>query len=104
MMPISGPRFIKDAHGSGRAVYAWTVNDQDIMRWFIKHEVDGIITDDVEKLVDTRAAWEAGHRKIKISIRNHMWTVWVWILSMLFGAFIRRRMDRARELKGKRSQ
>ena len=103
-MPISGPRFIEDAHRSGRAVYAWTVNDQDMMKWFIKHGVDGIITDDVGKLVDTRAAWEAGHRKIKISLRNHLFTIWVWILSSLFGVLIRRRMDRAGGLKGKHRQ
>ena len=104
MVPISGPRFIKEAHRNGRAVYAWTVNDKDQMKWLIKHEVDGIITDDVEKLVDARTAWEAGHRKIKVSISHYLFTIWFWILSSLFGFLLQRRLDRARGLKGKRSQ
>jgi phosphatidylglycerol phospholipase C len=92
MMPHSGPGFIKDAHAQARAVFTWTVNDESAMKWSMKHQVDGIITDDVEKLVRVKEAWEKGDRKVSISLRSYIFVGWVWALSMIIGAFLRYRM------------
>ena len=37
--------FIADAHGSGLAVHAWTINDRPTMEQLIEWGVDGIMTD-----------------------------------------------------------
>lgn len=39
-------RFVRRAHGAGRLVYAWTVNDPFAMSAMMSRGVDGIITDD----------------------------------------------------------
>ena len=93
MMPISGPRFIRDAHKNGREVYAWTVNDEGTMKWCMKHQVDAILTDDVEKLVKVQIAWQRGDRQFHIKSRTWAFSIWVWLLSSLLGVLIRRRLD-----------
>ncbi|WP_436668090.1 glycerophosphodiester phosphodiesterase [Latilactobacillus sakei] len=42
--------FIDQAHAKKQAVYAWTVNDSDVMQRFLLTEVDGIITDNLSDL------------------------------------------------------
>ena len=99
MMPISGPRFIRSAHLNGREVYAWTVNDEDTMKWCMKHQVDAILTDDVGKLVKVQAGWENGDRQYHIKLRTWAFSIWVWLLSSLLGVLIRRKLDNPRRRK-----
>lgn len=93
MMPISGPRFISNAHMNGREVYAWNVNDEDTMKWCMKHQVDAILTDNVENLVKVQTAWQEGDHQFHIKFQSWAFTIWVWILSSVLGALIRRRLD-----------
>ncbi len=44
--------FIKLSHKNGLRVHAWTVNDKEVMRKFVRMGIDGIITDDIEALKD----------------------------------------------------
>lgn len=48
--PIGG-NFIRKAKSLNREVFAWTVNDENRMRWCIRKELDGIITDDPKKFL-----------------------------------------------------
>ena len=80
-----GPRFVVDAHAQARAVYAWTVNDEQNMRWCIEHGLDGVITDDVTKFVGVREAWKKGRREVNVSWRSYVFAVWIWILTMTIG-------------------
>ena len=89
MMPFTGLRFIADAHAQGRAVYAWTVNDEQNMRWFMEHGVDGVITDDVKKLKDVRDARERGDRRVEVPLRSWIFVVWIWILTTIIGGGLR---------------
>ena len=41
---IVSPRFVRAAHRAGRAVYVWTVDDEEEMKTFIAWGVDGIYT------------------------------------------------------------
>ncbi|KGB14066.1 glycerophosphodiester phosphodiesterase [Latilactobacillus sakei] len=47
--------FINQAHAGNQAVYAWTVNDPDVMQRLLLTEVDGIITDNLSDLKDVVA-------------------------------------------------
>ncbi|RJE20458.1 glycerophosphoryl diester phosphodiesterase, partial [Aspergillus sclerotialis] len=40
-----GRGFLEEAKGKGRAVYAWTVNERNLMGWCVRKGVDGIVTD-----------------------------------------------------------
>jgi hypothetical protein len=51
-MGPNGHRFLRDAHAANRAVYVWTVNDANMMRWSIRRGVDGVLTDDPKKFLD----------------------------------------------------
>ncbi|MDR0922227.1 MAG: glycerophosphodiester phosphodiesterase [Lactobacillales bacterium] len=42
--------FVDAAHGEGKEVYAWTVNDADSIERMRSYGVDGIITDDVQRV------------------------------------------------------
>jgi len=46
------PRLVKEAHRRGIAVYPWVVNIQDLWETFLEIGVDGIITDEFERLLE----------------------------------------------------
>jgi glycerophosphoryl diester phosphodiesterase len=46
-MPVATPKVVRTARAAGIAVHLWTINDVDIARTWLKHGVDGIITDDL---------------------------------------------------------
>lgn len=89
MVPLAGPRFIADAHAEDRPVYAWTVNDEETMRWLIEHCVDGVITDDPEKFSEAREAWEKGQRQVNVHLRSWIFIVWVWVLTTIVGQWFK---------------
>jgi phosphatidylglycerol phospholipase C len=41
-----GQNFLRDVRAAGRDVFVWTVNKPNGMRWSIRNEVDGVLTDD----------------------------------------------------------
>lgn len=47
-----GARFLRRARELGRAVFVWTVNDEEWMEWSVRKEVDGVITDDPKLFLD----------------------------------------------------
>ena len=99
-MPFIGPQFIADAHAQARAVYAWTVNDEQNMRWCIEHGVDGVVTDDVKNFIDVREAWEKGRREVSVSLASYVFIVWVWTLTMTVGWWFR--FNRERKIEKRR--
>ncbi|EQL33157.1 glycerophosphoryl diester phosphodiesterase, variant 3 [Blastomyces dermatitidis ER-3] len=50
LMGPGGARFLADAQAAGQHVFAWTVNEEALMRWCVRHGLDGVVTDDVEVL------------------------------------------------------
>lgn len=49
---LANERMVRDAHRKNLAVYFWTVNDPEIMKYLIEIGVDGIITDRPDILSD----------------------------------------------------
>lgn len=48
--PLGGC-FLREVKSKGRKMFVWTVNAEDMMRWSIRKEVDGVITDDPKKFL-----------------------------------------------------
>lgn len=92
-----GASFVKEAQQQhGRQMVAWTVNKKGIMRWCIKHGLDGVITDDPKLFLQVRDATAIAEKKkpwLTLSIlemihvvRIYIWiTVAAWIFRKRFG-------------------
>lgn len=48
----AGGRFMRAARREGRAVFVWTVNEEEWMEWGVRKGVDGVITDDPKLFLD----------------------------------------------------
>jgi phosphatidylglycerol phospholipase C len=59
LMGPLGRGFLEEARAAQHKVYLWTVNAPNLMRWGIRHGVQGIITDDPALYGRVREAWEA---------------------------------------------
>ncbi|OQE19066.1 hypothetical protein PENSTE_c016G06514 [Penicillium steckii] len=55
-----GRGFLEEARAAHRRVYVWTVNAPNLMRWCLRHEVDGVITDEPSHYRQVREEWEQG--------------------------------------------
>ena len=85
ILPFFGAGFIRDAKAQGRPLYVWTVNEQDIMKWCIKEELDGVITDDPKRFLEVCDEWEQGKREINISWGQWMMIAWINLMVLVFG-------------------
>ena len=86
--PLMGPRgtnFIREAKAAERPIFVWTVNKANMMKWNIRKEMDGVITDDPKKFLEICEEWDAegvdtGH----VGLRDWMTIVFFWIMAALF--------------------
>jgi hypothetical protein len=83
LMTPWGRALVYKAQRERRAVYAWTVNDESRMRWFIRHGLDGVITDDPKLFLEVRNSWHEGTRD-GLSIMTRLDLVRVNFFSLLF--------------------
>ena len=59
-LTIVDRRFVRAAHSRGMPVHVWTINDEEEMNRFLDVGVDGIVTDEAERLKEalvSRAMW-----------------------------------------------
>ena len=85
MLPLFGARFMREAKAKGRPLYVWTVNEEDMMRWSIEHDLDGVITDDPKRFLEVCDEWEQGKREINISWGQWMIIAWTNLMVLVFG-------------------
>ncbi|KAL8650395.1 MAG: hypothetical protein Q9210_003849 [Variospora velana] len=79
-----GSRFIRNVRAAGRPMFHWTVNDDDFMRWSIKHEADGVITDDPKRFLEVCDEWEEGRRGIHFDRSQWMAILYFNFMIVLF--------------------
>ncbi|KAL8827571.1 MAG: hypothetical protein Q9170_006965 [Blastenia crenularia] len=79
-----GSRFIRDVRAAGRPMFHWTVNEDDFMRWSIKHEADGVITDDPKRFLEVCDEWEHGKRDIHFNKNQWFSIIWTNFMIMAF--------------------
>ena len=85
MLPYFGARFIRDVKAKGRPLYVWTVNEPEMMRWCIKRELDGVITDDPKRFLEVCDEWERGKRDVDTSWGQWMMIAWTNFMVLIFG-------------------
>ena len=99
LLPIliapGGKKFLRQAREQKRQVLAWTVNDEDKMKWCIRRQLDGVITDDPKKYLEVVAKFDPDAEPegmIPISWKGvwEVFRIWAWISVMLF--FFKRRL------------
>jgi phosphatidylglycerol phospholipase C len=71
LMGPFGCAFIRKAKMLNREIFAWTVNKEKNMRWCIRRELDGVITDDPKKFLEVCDDYVAhAGRKERFSMRE----------------------------------
>ena len=56
------------------------------MKWSIKKEFDGVITDDPKQFLEVCDEWEQGMREIEVSWGQRMGIAWINFMVIIFGA------------------
>ncbi|KAL8670937.1 MAG: hypothetical protein Q9168_004552 [Polycauliona sp. 1 TL-2023] len=80
-----GSRFIRDAKAAGRPLFFWTVNDDNHMRWSIKHGADGVITDNPKRFLEVCEEWEHGKRDVHFTRKQWFQIIWFSLMNIIFG-------------------
>lgn len=96
-----GRGFLEEARAARRKVFLWTVNAPNLMRWGIRHGVQGIITDDPALYGRVCQAWEGEKSgkgvedpelvvdQLRFGQRVQIWLVAAFVV--LFGWIIRQK-------------
>ena len=100
-VPLMGPigsAFIRKAKMLNREIFAWTVNDEKKMRWCIRRELDGVITDDPKKFLDVCEDYMAdGERIERFSVKEvaHMLRIhlFLFVVTIIFKVKFGYRLD-----------
>lgn len=71
----NGKKFLQEVKNANRPIFVWTVNEPVWMKWSIKNEVDGVVTDDPKKYLEVCDEYDG--RKLKVPFR--LWWMAVWI-------------------------
>lgn len=71
-----------------RSILLWTVNEESWMKWSIRQEVDGVITDDPKKYLEVCKSYN------KLEKLRHSWEswkaiFWMHMMALVFGLAFR---------------
>ncbi|KAJ5769761.1 uncharacterized protein N7511_001812 [Penicillium nucicola] len=102
-MALMGPLgrgFLEEAQAARRRVYVWTVNAPNLMRWCIRHKIDGVISDEPGRFRQVCAEWEKEQSgglglpdpkldRITLRQRVEMYAVTVYVV--VFGWLVKRK-------------
>lgn len=98
LMGPLGRGFLQEAFAAQRKVYLWTVNEPNLMRWGIRHGVDGIITDDPALYRQVCEEWEKEQKDgisdsnlDRLTVGQRIRVTMVTLFVMAFGWFWRRK-------------
>lgn len=91
IMP-GGKRFLRDAQDIyNRKVLSWTINGEDRMKWCIRRNLDGVVTDEVEKYLDLAERFDEDEERepylpleLKVIWAAFKSFIWVKILLMFY--------------------
>jgi hypothetical protein len=84
-----GNKFLRDVKKAKRSIFLWTVNDEEWMKWSIRKEVDGVITDDPKKYLKVCDDYE--DEKIHYGLKSWGGIIWINMLAAVFSLLFRYR-------------
>lgn len=84
----TGARFMRDVKSAGRQLFVWTVNEEIFMQWSIEKEVDGVITDEVEKFKRISQEWHEDRTPVSFSAMQLFDILWTRLVIMFYSAWL----------------
>jgi phosphatidylglycerol phospholipase C len=84
-----GDQFIADCKTLDRALFLWTVNDEQWMKWSIRKEVDGVITDDPKLFLEICQDYDEKAPLDMVSLREYGSLAWINLLVAVFSPLFR---------------
>lgn len=99
LMGPLGRGFLDEARAARRKVYVWTVNAPNLMRWCIRHEIDGVISDEPGRFRQVCEGWEKEHTGVlgvpnpnldRIPLRQRIEIIVVTLYVICFGWILKR--------------
>lgn len=85
LIGLEGHYFIRQVREHHRKLYLWTVNDPKMMRWSIKRQADGVITDDPKLFNQVCDEWtDDGSDLPPLTWRELLMTIWLFPLLAAF--------------------
>lgn len=88
LMTPWGKAFIRKAHCNNRPVFAWTVNESRRMKWDIRHQLDGVVTDDPKLFLEVRKGWHEGMKE-GLGLVTWLDVLRINIFALIFGVLLR---------------
>lgn len=86
-----GAWFMRDVRKAKRPLYAWTVNEENMMKWSIQHGLDGVITDDPKKFKEICDSWTDQEPRARVTLRQTLYILWLYVLIVVFSVPFRRK-------------
>ncbi|KAF5875180.1 putative glycerophosphoryl diester phosphodiesterase protein [Botrytis fragariae] len=87
-----GSKFMADAKAAKRSMFAWTVNEEQWMRWCIKNNIDGVISDDPKKYLEVCEKYDSTDSKEPgFGLKDWALIIWFNLLAVLFSWLFRYR-------------
>ncbi|KAJ5502811.1 Glycerophosphoryl diester phosphodiesterase [Penicillium fimorum] len=99
LMGPLGRGFLEEARAAQRKVYVWTVNAPNLMRWCIRHEIDGVISDEPGRFRLVCEGWEKENNGVlgtpnpnldRIPLRQRIEIIAVTLYVICFGWILKR--------------
>ena len=78
-----GSRFLRKVKAAQRELYAWTVNEQNMMKWCIQKELDGVITDNPQLFREVCHDWRDDEPPAKPTLIQWVMTFCVYFFSSI---------------------
>lgn len=80
---------VKEAH---KPIFAWTVNKPILMRWCVRNNLDGVVTDDPAKFKEVCDRWEDDDEVHEtLGFLQLLQLYWLALVVTMLGPLFRRR-------------
>lgn len=86
-----GAKFRSDVKKAGRPLFVWTVNEENMMKWSIQKQVDGVITDDPKLFNEVCDKWTDDEPPARASWKQLLYTLFLYVLIGIFYPLFRYR-------------
>ncbi len=84
-----GSKFMRDCKKQNRSLFLWTVNEEGWMKWSIKKEVDGVITDDPKKFLEVCRDYDDNAPIHRLTLKEYPSIFWINLLVIVFSLLFR---------------
>jgi phosphatidylglycerol phospholipase C len=92
LMGPLGCNFLEEVKAANRQLFVWTVNESKLMRWSIRKEVDGVITDNPARFKQICDEWDdEDDREDGITLSQRLLLWWIALVVLCFGSLFRLR-------------